>query len=121
MKNIYKTVGEKVRRERLKKGLTIEELADMSDIHYTFLGYIELGKKKASLETIRKLANALQIPVADLFKFFDKKSPKDSKVKSLQKKLHQLQLLTSNTSPEVKKLIIDVARKIAKKCKKSKH
>ena len=113
IQDIYVLVGKRVREERLKRGLTIEELADMADIHYTFLGYIELGKKKASLETIRKLANALAISAAQLFKLSGK--PVKEVYYPVQDKTEkQLRFLVRDASEKTKKLIIDVTKKIIK-------
>jgi len=68
VKDIYDVVGERIRQERKTSSLTIEQLAGLAGISPSFLAYIETKKKKASLETIGKLAKALGIPVADLFK-----------------------------------------------------
>ena len=66
-KSIYDIVGDRVREERKKAGLTIERLAELARISSSFLSYIETKGRKASLETIQKLAEALRIPVARLF------------------------------------------------------
>ena len=66
--SIYDIVGDRVREERKKAGLTIEKLAELARISSGFLAYIETKGRKASLETIQKLAAALRIPVAELFK-----------------------------------------------------
>lgn len=68
MNDIYESVGKTIRFYREKIGITQAKLADITDLSNNFIGQIERGTKKASLETIRKIANALQIPV---FKLFD--------------------------------------------------
>ena len=68
VKDIYTLVGERVREERKKAGLTIEQLSESAGISPSFLAYIETKGRKASLETIHKLAHALRISVADLFR-----------------------------------------------------
>ncbi|MEI7481811.1 MAG: helix-turn-helix transcriptional regulator [Elusimicrobiota bacterium] len=65
--SIYDIVGERIREERKTAGLTIERLAELAHISSSFLAYIETKGRKASLETIQKLAEALRIPVAKLF------------------------------------------------------
>lgn len=65
---IYKILAKRVRDERKKAGLSIEELAEAAGIGSSFLAYIETEGRKPSLATVAKLANALRIPLADLFR-----------------------------------------------------
>lgn len=67
MQNIYQLLGENIRKQRKKYKLTQEKLAEIANISTNFLGQIERGTKKASLETIQKIASALRIPVPDVF------------------------------------------------------
>ena len=52
-------IGKKIREERLNKGLTQEQLAEKANISPAFVGHIERGEKKASLETMSRLVMAL--------------------------------------------------------------
>jgi len=67
MEYIYGLIGERIKSEREKAGLTIKCLAELSGISVSFLSYIERKKKKASLDTVARVAGALSIPVAKLF------------------------------------------------------
>lgn len=67
-RGIHAVLGERIREERKRSGLTMEKLAELSGISTSFLAYIETKRKKASLETIEKIATALRLPVADLFR-----------------------------------------------------
>ena len=67
-RDIYSILGDRIREERKRVGLTMERLAELAGISTSFLAYIETKGRKASLETIDKIANALRIPVAELFK-----------------------------------------------------
>lgn len=58
---MYKNFGKRVRQQRLLAKLTQEKLAEMADISLSFLGHIERGTRKASLDTVVKLANALKV------------------------------------------------------------
>lgn len=71
-KDIYGIVGTRIREERKKAGLTIESLADLAQISPSFLAYIETKGRKASLETIYKLARALRIPISSIFESVSK-------------------------------------------------
>ena len=57
----YKDLGHRVRTLRRMKDLTQEELAEKLDISASFLGHIERGTRKASLDTVVKLSNALKV------------------------------------------------------------
>lgn len=57
----YIGLGRKIRFKRKSNGLTQEQLAERTGISISFLGHIERGSRKASLETLVKLANALEV------------------------------------------------------------
>jgi len=65
-KNILKTFGQNVRKERLKKGLSQETLAGKASVHRTYIGMIERAEKNITLENIEKIAKALKIKPSDL-------------------------------------------------------
>ena len=52
-------VGRNVRRIRLERGLTQEQLAFESQIDLTYLGGIERGKRNPSLLVLARVATAL--------------------------------------------------------------
>ena len=52
-------VGENVRRLRLARGLTQEQLAFEAEIDLTYLGGIERGRRNPSLMVVVRLSNAL--------------------------------------------------------------
>jgi len=59
-------VGENVRRARLNKGLTIEQLAELAEISDSFLGVAERGSSGFSIETIVKISKALNVTTDSL-------------------------------------------------------
>lgn len=68
MSEILTAVGNRIRNIREERGWSQEELAHRADVNRTFLGELERGKKKASVETVEKIANALEISLSDFFK-----------------------------------------------------
>lgn len=64
--DVYRFVGQRMKGERLRAGLTIEQLAEASDISPSFLAYIEQGHKKPSLQTLWKVSQALNLPLGRL-------------------------------------------------------
>lgn len=57
----YAKLGERVRRQRQLNQLTQGELAKRVGVSTSFIGHIERGEKKASVETIVALCNAMEI------------------------------------------------------------
>ncbi len=67
-KTILEKFGQKIREERLKQGLSQEELAAKAGVHRTYIGMIERAEKNITLENIERLALALKISLTDIFK-----------------------------------------------------
>lgn len=57
----YKALGGQVRQLRRQCGYSQEQLAELCDISTSFLGHIERGTRKMSLETLITLSNALHV------------------------------------------------------------
>ncbi|GAB3497696.1 hypothetical protein GCM10027341_18180 [Spirosoma knui] len=59
------SIAEKIRLQRLQKGLSQENMADLLNLSTTAYGDIERGKTDLTLSRLTQIANALQIsPVA---------------------------------------------------------
>jgi len=56
-----------LRKWRNHRGLSQEELAERADLHRTYISDVERGARNLSLESISKLANALEISLPILF------------------------------------------------------
>ena len=65
--NIYSILGKNIKKFRLEKNITQEELAELCDFHRTFISSIERGKKGISLTNIEIIANKLNVKVYMLF------------------------------------------------------
>lgn len=59
--------GKAVKEQRYELGISQEELADRSGLHRTYISDVERGARNISLESIEKLARALELTVAMLF------------------------------------------------------
>ena len=57
----YKKLGMRVRQQRVLCQLTQEQLAEKAGVSNSFIGHIERGEKKASVETVVALCNAMKI------------------------------------------------------------
>ncbi len=64
--------GNTIRELRKCKGLSQERLAELCHLHRTYIGGIERGERNVGLMNILRLAKALDVLPAELFKSFDK-------------------------------------------------
>jgi transcriptional regulator with XRE-family HTH domain len=56
----------RIRTIRERKGLSQRALAERAEMSITFLSNVELGKVDPSLSTLRRLAKALDVKIANL-------------------------------------------------------
>ncbi|TCP45764.1 XRE family transcriptional regulator [Tamaricihabitans halophyticus] len=60
-------LGRRIRSARKERGLTSVELADLAGVSQGLISQVENGRSDPSLETLRRLAEALDLPLFDLF------------------------------------------------------
>lgn len=65
---IIKKIAFNIKVERMRKGLTQFQLAEMIDVHEKYIGKVESGKQNITIKTLIKLAKALD---TKLTKFVD--------------------------------------------------
>lgn len=63
MNQFAKEIGERIRHYRLLKGWTQEQLAEVLDSQGTYVGRVERGEQNLQLQTLEKIADALQVNV----------------------------------------------------------
>jgi len=63
---ILEKFGQRVREERLKIGLSQEELAAKAGVHRTYVGMIERAEKNITLLNIEKIAKSLNKKAKEL-------------------------------------------------------
>ena len=65
--HIKKTFGDTMKKRRIERGLSQEELALTASLDRTYISSVERGKRNISLVNIYKISTALNIDVKDLF------------------------------------------------------
>ena len=65
-RELYQQFGLNVVYYRKKKRLSQTQLAELVDIHRTYVSAIELGKVSVSFDVLFKLAHVLEVPVSNL-------------------------------------------------------
>jgi transcriptional regulator with XRE-family HTH domain len=58
----------RLKQLRHERGLTQADLAKGAGVTLSYIGRLEIGMHDPQLSTLRKLAKALKVPVADLLK-----------------------------------------------------
>ena len=100
MNNLAKTVGQRIRNYRVKLGLSQEKLAELSGCHPTYIGQLERGEKNATLESIGKVASALNVSLSTLFENIGEKPREDNSISS-----EFYEFLLSKTSCEQEQML----------------
>lgn len=62
-------LGIKIRIERQKAKISQEKLAELSNLNRNFIGMIERGETNVTIKNVENIANALNIPIQELFNF----------------------------------------------------
>jgi len=69
-------IGKNIKKLREKKGWTQDELSERANIHISYIGQIERGLWYPSLKIIFRIADALEVKIAELLKGIDVKKNK---------------------------------------------
>lgn len=65
--NALRAVAIRMRERRLELGISQEELAHRAGLHRTYVSDLERGNRNIAITNLVRLADALEIPVADIF------------------------------------------------------
>ncbi len=65
-RTFYKKLGEKIYKLRREKKLSREKFAELAGINDYYLGEIERGEKKASLDMLFKISSILELKIHEL-------------------------------------------------------
>lgn len=57
-----------MRRIRLAKGLSQEDLAELANLHRTYVGSVERAERNVSIDNMERLAKALGCQISELLK-----------------------------------------------------
>lgn len=67
MQGIQKRLGVRIRELRKRKNWSQEELAEVSGLHYTYIGSVERGERNLTLKSIQTIADSLRVTISELF------------------------------------------------------
>ncbi|MEW4425904.1 helix-turn-helix transcriptional regulator [Paenibacillus pabuli] len=66
-KQLLTTIGQGIRNERKRSGLSQKELALAAGVHTNFIGLLERGEQAATVITMSKICLVLGIGMGDFF------------------------------------------------------
>lgn len=67
---IYEKIGSRIVEARKAKGMSQEKLASESGVDRSHMGFIEQGRRRPTVSTLHRVAQALGVKLEDLFKDF---------------------------------------------------
>ncbi len=59
-------IGWNLRKLRVTKGISQDDLAYRAELDHAYIGYVERGKRNVTVGTLERIATALDIDIADL-------------------------------------------------------
>ena len=59
-------LGKRIREERLRCNLTQEQLAELTDVSTTYIGFVERGKRSITLEKLVDISSCLHVSIDTL-------------------------------------------------------
>lgn len=109
------SIGERIKKSRNDKGLSLRELASRVDLSASFLSQIEQGKASPSIENLKKIANSLDVRVSYLIEDEDDKVNKELVRKDNRKYIESLDsntkmalLTTSNMDKTMEPILYEI-------------
>jgi transcriptional regulator with XRE-family HTH domain len=69
---LERAFGKAMRKFRLELGVSQEKLAELADLHRTYVGDVERGERNISLLNMWKIARALRVRLSDLVREMEK-------------------------------------------------
>lgn len=68
MQDINRLVGERIRTLRRRKGITQDQLAELTGLNRVHLYRLENGRQSMTLNTLKIIADTLEVRVRDLIR-----------------------------------------------------
>ncbi len=111
MKNPYQMAGKRIRFFREQDGLTQAELAEKTGLSDNFIGLIERGIKHPTLETLNKIAEALEVRLDEFFQ------PMTNRPEDAEGALKELKRLLNKRDFKDAKLLLAIYKAICEHSK----
>jgi len=104
---LSQTIGQHVREERRRLGLTQEQLAERLALSTNYIAHLERGSRGASLITLEKVSDVLDVTVMSLFAPVGKAGAAKSAPPADE--IRRLTARLKGVDPETRKLFVSLA------------
>ena len=104
--DITKELGLRIRYYRKEKHITQEKLAEICNLHPTYIGQLERGEKNATVESMYRIAKGLNIPISKLLENVEQMEI-GSEIIPLDI-YQQLMTLPRNKQDNIRKILIEM-------------
>lgn len=105
------SVGERIRAIRKAKGLTQQQLAELSGLDDAYIGSVERGERNFSIDTFEKVLLALNVTINELMTSQDKLLEKGF---NRELAIDEFIAITSELTEEQLALLIEVNKQVIK-------
>lgn len=116
-KDFLEKIGARIRSLRKSQGLSQEELAELTELHPTYIGEIERATVNASIISLQKIAKAFNLTLSEVINIPSKKE--EEKALILEKILVLLREKDKNFLKYIEKFLTELTE-IIKPYKKKK-
>ena len=112
------SIGERIKKSRNEKGLSLRELASKVDLSASFLSQIEQGKASPSIENLKKIATSLDVKVSYLIEDEEEtrnmevvKKDERKYIESIDSNTKMALLTTSNIDKTMEPILYEIGPK----------
>lgn len=107
--DIMQKTADRIRSLRKVKGMSQKSLARLAGLNPAFLGHIERCLKCPTVDTLNKIASALNIPLSELLRF-DADNPPDSNSEAARRIAAALNGLSPEEAGRIASIVEEIVR-----------
>lgn len=78
MTELTEIIGQRIRNYREGQKMSREKLAELADLHPTYIAQLERGEKNATINTLDRICNSLGITMEQLFEKINNKAKRNT-------------------------------------------
>lgn len=106
--SILKLIGKRIRDLRKEKGLSQEQLGELANLNYTYIGGVERAETNISVLNLTKIAEAMNVGVYDLFSYTKASSKAKGKSNDMEQILDLLLTISPKEVRKAKNILLEV-------------